>query len=313
MQEVEECAVTEPIGVENNSRTVVPHLINARDLAEACASIGPGKLLRTANPFSMTPLELPSEGLVHLLDLRHPDEYARDDTSRWKDCIVKERVFDRVKRSKELQAQERVFSQSSSHTDGKQFIVSRISVLDRERIQKGLLFKKMDAITSSRVLFYLMFDIVKMQALVIREINAGGLLLLYKLIMDTSGPELAKALDVVLEAVEAGQPVVFFCKLGKDRTGLLAAMILSIVGASDAAIVLDYATSDGTAQAGLGDLESDRRISGVDKRQFSRAPAAVMKATLAYCCKKYGSVSEYLSRVGFGVDKQARLRKALQE
>jgi hypothetical protein len=165
---------------------------------------------------------------VRQLDLRHPDEYARDDTSRWKDCIVKERVFDRVKRSKELQAQERVFSQSSSHTDGKQYIVSRISVLDRERIQKGLLFKKMDAITSSRVcgplpavtlcttssnelwlaltavassqvLFYLMFDIVKMQALVIREINAGGLLLLYKLIMDTSGPELAKALDVVLE------------------------------------------------------------------------------------------------------------------
>jgi hypothetical protein len=42
VQEVEECAVTEPIGVENNSRTVVPHLINARDLAEACASIGPG-------------------------------------------------------------------------------------------------------------------------------------------------------------------------------------------------------------------------------------------------------------------------------
>jgi protein tyrosine/serine phosphatase len=35
------------------------------------------------------------------------------------------------------------------------------------------------------------------------------------------------------ESVEAGRPVLFFCKAGKDRTGLVAAMILTLMGASE--------------------------------------------------------------------------------
>lgn len=35
------------------------------------------------------------------------------------------------------------------------------------------------------------------------------------------------------ESVETNRPVLFFCKAGKDRTGLLAAMILTLMGASE--------------------------------------------------------------------------------
>lgn len=118
-------------------------------------------------------------------------------------------------------------------------------------------------------------------------------------------------LPCLLQSVEAGQPVVFFCKLGKDRTGLVAALILSIMGARDVSIVLDYAKSDGNSSAGLGDLE-DKRIDGIDRRQFSRAPAAAMLASLNYIITRHGSVSAYLAKSGFGHDRQERLRAALQ-
>ena len=47
--------------------------------------------------------------------------------------------------------------------------------------------------------------------------------------------------QVVTEAAEAGEVVMFFCKLGKDRTGLIALLILSCCGSSDDEIISDYA------------------------------------------------------------------------
>ena len=45
---------------------------------------------------------------------------------------------------------------------------------------------------------------------------------------------------MILEAVERGEPVVFFCKLGKDRTGLISMLVLSCCGASEQDIISDY-------------------------------------------------------------------------
>jgi len=284
-------------------------LTNARDLSEACQAIKPGLLFRTANPFLATPCAIPAKGHIHLLDLRHPEEYERDDMSRWRHLVATERVFSRTADGRSLQAQER---HSAVMPADQSMALNRISVLDRERIQKGLLFRKMGFWISCKVLFWMMFDIARMQALVVREINAGGLKMLYELIIDTSAAELVGALNVVLKGVEAGQPVVFFCKLGKDRTGLVAALILSIMGARDVAIVLDYAKSDGKGRAGLGDLDDKREVDGIDRRQFSRAPAAAMLSSLNYIARKYGSVAAYLTKAGFGPDKQRRLQAALK-
>ncbi len=46
--------------------------------------------------------------------------------------------------------------------------------------------------------------------------------------------------QVILEAVERGEPVTFFCKLGKDRTGLISMLVLSCCGASEQDIISDY-------------------------------------------------------------------------
>lgn len=45
---------------------------------------------------------------------------------------------------------------------------------------------------------------------------------------------------VITEAAEAGEPLLFFCKIGKDRTGVLAALLLSCCGAKPEEIIADY-------------------------------------------------------------------------
>lgn len=46
--------------------------------------------------------------------------------------------------------------------------------------------------------------------------------------------------QIISAALAARQPTMFFCKLGKDRTGLLAALVLASCGATDDQLVADY-------------------------------------------------------------------------
>lgn len=47
-------------------------------------------------------------------------------------------------------------------------------------------------------------------------------------------------MQVITEAAEAGNPILFFCRVGKDRTGVLAALLLSCCGAEPQEIIADY-------------------------------------------------------------------------
>ena len=47
-------------------------------------------------------------------------------------------------------------------------------------------------------------------------------------------------LQTITEAAEANKATLFFCKIGKDRTGVLAAMLLSCCGATRQEIIDDY-------------------------------------------------------------------------
>ena len=50
----------------------------------------------------------------------------------------------------------------------------------------------------------------------------------------------AVLLQTITEAAEANKATLFFCKIGKDRTGVLAAMVLSCCGATRQEIIDDY-------------------------------------------------------------------------
>ena len=56
-----------------------------------------------------------------------------------------------------------------------------------------------------------------------------------------ASPSLAVAVTRIAE--QAGEPTVFHCAAGKDRTGVVAAVVLSLLGVTEAAIVDDYLAS----------------------------------------------------------------------
>lgn len=60
-------------------------------------------------------------------------------------------------------------------------------------------------------------------------------------------------------------------QIGKDRTGLIAALILAICGATDDEIVSDYARSDSPDGIALGGLEKMKELEGAHEP----CPAAI--------------------------------------
>ncbi|GAB3302478.1 tyrosine-protein phosphatase [Pseudoclavibacter terrae] len=69
---------------------------------------------------------------------------------------------------------------------------------------------------------------------------------MYALMVETAAPQLATALGII--AISPGA-TAFHCAAGRDRTGVLAAMLLLALGANDDDIVRDYAKTDANMRA----------------------------------------------------------------
>jgi protein-tyrosine phosphatase len=102
--------------------------------------------------------------------------------------------------------------------------------------------------------------------------------------------EIRAALDVI--ATVGTAPVVVHCSAGKDRTGLIVALVLGLLGVSDDDIVADYAlTGIATAR-----LIADYRAAGkppVRWPGYGHAPAEAMRLTLRELSSTYGSLRGY--------------------
>ncbi len=65
----------------------------------------------------------------------------------------------------------------------------------------------------------------------------------YRVMTDTSIERIVFILKTVLESLKKGN-VLFFCTAGKDRTGIIAALILKFCGVSDEDIIADYCITE---------------------------------------------------------------------
>lgn len=147
----------------------------------------------------------------------------------------------------------------------------------------------------------------------IREINDGGLVMLNELLLRFGAPGIKHVLDLCAE--KERHPVAFYCTAGKDRTGMIAAIILGLLGAKSEDIVEDYSLSANVYaemndhQAMVGAL-SQRSL---DPKTFLGAPPQVMKECLLSIEENYGSVEGYCNWIGFGPEQQKKLREALTQ
>ncbi|HEX6766389.1 MAG TPA: tyrosine-protein phosphatase, partial [Polyangiaceae bacterium] len=104
--------------------------------------------------------------------------------------------------------------------------------------------------------------------------------------------------DAVRTVVESDGPLVFGCWAGKDRTGMVAALLLSLFGADDASIAADYEQTT----AGLLPFEDEFSFLGPNDtelrralfRAWSEARAPVIQGFLRDVRRRYGSVADAL-------------------
>ena len=113
----------------------------------------------------------------------------------------------------------------------------------------------------------------------------------------------------------ANIPAVFHCAAGKDRTGLVAALLLGALGVPDDFIVADFALT-GPAMARTRAWAADHRPELLAR--FNSAPAGFMVALPSAMAEildrlhsRHGSIVGYLATIGIGDDVVAQLRDHL--
>ena len=104
-----------------------------------------------------------------------------------------------------------------------------------------------------------------------------------------------------LAADRSGGSVLFHCAQGKDRTGVLAALLQHAAGCDEADIVASYAQSGPLLGHDL-DKPAPRpqQTEGVDWSCMRGSPPEAMTETLAWIRAEYGAIDSFLESVGCG-------------
>ena len=121
----------------------------------------------------------------------------------------------------------------------------------------------------------------------------------YLEIVRDAGGQILAALEVL--ASPDALPAVFHCTAGKDRTGVLSAIVLSLLGVDEPTVVADYALSGAAMLRLRAKLiqkypEGRETIENIDE-VFSADPAQ-MEQLLQHIQEQYGSVSAYVEGLG---------------
>jgi HAD superfamily hydrolase (TIGR01509 family) len=115
----------------------------------------------------------------------------------------------------------------------------------------------------------------------------------YRGSLDRNRGHIVQVLRAVADA-PANRPVVVHCHAGKDRTGLLIALLLELAGVPREAIAADYALSE--VRLGLQDADPYRRT----------APETILDS-LAFVDSAYGGIRGYLGWLGLSAGEIHRL------
>jgi protein-tyrosine phosphatase len=119
-------------------------------------------------------------------------------------------------------------------------------------------------------------------------------------------------------AGEPNLPAVFHCAAGKDRTGVLTAVILDAIGVTTEAIMADYALTTERLKrirARLSRLETYRTMMAAARlvKGAGTADAALMGAFLDTLRARHGGGYGFLSAHGMSASELSALRAALVE
>jgi protein-tyrosine phosphatase len=125
------------------------------------------------------------------------------------------------------------------------------------------------------------------------------------------GSHLIEALEIVAEP--KNHPLVFHCAVGKDRTGILAAFILNLLGVEDRDIKEDYSLSEPYMDELLQKMKNNPASTPPPNLPdfFWKASPESMELFLATLRREYGSIEGYLESMGMVDSLVQRMESAL--
>jgi len=123
-----------------------------------------------------------------------------------------------------------------------------------------------------------------------------------------------------LAPIVAGRTTLVHCAAGKDRTGVITAVVLLVAGVSDDLIIQDYSRTAGALPEVLPELAKlwvghaptgAERISFENPPVIFTAPAAAMATFIGGLRQEFGTVDSFLEGAGMDRHDLARLRRTL--
>jgi protein-tyrosine phosphatase len=122
----------------------------------------------------------------------------------------------------------------------------------------------------------------------------------------------------VLEAIASHQEglLVFHCTAGKDRTGLIAALLLGLAEVENKDIIADYAQTAPLIVGLVAEFLDLARAKDMDieayKKLLKCEPQTMQKA-LAHVQEAYGSIPQYLTQAGLEQSTRTRLARLMTQ
>jgi protein-tyrosine phosphatase len=146
-----------------------------------------------------------------------------------------------------------------------------------------------------------------------RELLPDSLARTYRAIVDGRQAELHQVLSAL--AQPGAFPALVHCTAGKDRTGIVVALLLALAGVDHATIAEDYAlTATYLTDAFFAEARRRAEAAGHDWERYRYllgCPADLMLATLTDLDERFGGVETYLRQIGLSDDDLQALRAAL--
>ena len=124
--------------------------------------------------------------------------------------------------------------------------------------------------------------------------------------LERFAPRFPPVLRAIADAPEGA--VLVHCHGGKDRTGLVVALLLSLAGVPRDEVAEDYAISERNLaeRQAAWEAEAESEEDRARRRQIGLCPPDAMRGVLDELDRRYGSVREYLLAAGATEDELDR-------
>lgn len=125
-------------------------------------------------------------------------------------------------------------------------------------------------------------------------------------VLDCYGPQVR----TVLRAIAAAPPgcVLFHCVSGKDRAGVIAALLLALVAVASQVIIDDYGLSTENLREPYLAAYPEARAATLER---VRCPPEQIENMLAHLEERYGGIASYLRTIGLSDGELAQIKQRL--